>query len=192
MKQLDTQVRELLAMPQAQREATIAALDTKVERELYTMSGLEAALGGPAAADAALAAGARGILAPIRAMKATPPKFGYFGSARPVPRLEDPNLGEPMFGALMLVPLGAAGAIEASKDGHSGTRELPSEHNPTDDPNAVARMSIDSSSPDKVGFEQQGEYTDTKSGVTTKLTTKLKDLVVCPDVNGQVTGTIVV
>lgn len=190
VEQLDGEVRELLAMPQDQQLALIAALDTEVERELYVMSGLEAELGGSAATDEAFAVAGQGILDPILAMQATPPEVGSFGALRRAPRVDDPNLGEALFGGLIMTGLGVMSAVSASNDGSTGTRTYPEPNGQPVDPSKTMTLTISSPSPDKVGFDQQSEFTS--NGVTTKLTTTVDDLVVCPDVNGQFTGSITI
>lgn len=113
---------EIDALDPVGQQRRVADLDLAIERELWTLSGLEQKLGGPAAADAAYAkanaAGRAALLARLGPMRA-PVSFGKSAVAAPVDDLADAD-GASVFGGLMFASVAAgvaAGLVDGSSTG---------------------------------------------------------------------------
>ncbi len=166
---LQAEVDALLAMSPAEQEAKLAALDGQMERQLWKLSGLEADLGGAAAADAVFADHSQGIVAIARTSGNLPVvSSGLRRTATP----SNPNLGEGMFGGIIVVTLGSSLASSNDlKDGESGSRS-------TDDKTMTATLARDN-----VQLDVDVKYES--GGVTTKLKSLLK-INPCPDATGHI------
>ncbi|HEX4982084.1 MAG TPA: hypothetical protein VFV63_10320 [Ilumatobacteraceae bacterium] len=115
---LDAELANLIALSPEDQEARLAALDAELERELWTISGLEAALGGPEAADAAFAAHSEAIVGWAREIVAAP--IVMSGLRRPAAAPAAPNLGEGLFGGILVVMLGADSIVSSTNDVRDG------------------------------------------------------------------------
>ena len=93
------------ALPPAEQEQELRAVTASMDRQLMTMSGLEAELGGAAQADAAYVARERGGEASSRRTLVDQPDFGRFGAR--IAAEDAPSIGGMMFGNFMI---GGAGA----------------------------------------------------------------------------------
>jgi hypothetical protein len=157
------------ARPQDQQEAELARLDNVLERQLWTESGLEAALGGTAAADTAFAAHGQALTGKTRAIGDKPV---VMVPAVYVTGLSGPSIGEGLFGGMLLVSLGADGVVSASNDFKDGER-------------AAADLSKEvkvSGTREHVDLDM--DATQESDGVTTKLVVKV-GVSPCPDANGH-------
>ncbi|HEY7626773.1 MAG TPA: hypothetical protein VH761_06890 [Ilumatobacteraceae bacterium] len=170
---LDAQAAELLAMPSDQQEALVRDLALQFERDLAKVWGLEEALGGAEAADAALREAWTPTIEQARAIKVES-LAGIRRSAAPA----TPNLGEGLFGGLLIVFLGAEGVVTASNDAKEGAKP---ESRTESDMTLEATIS-------KATLDMDTTHTSSSTGVVTKLKVKVVVLP-CPDVNGQFQAT---
>ncbi|MEU8617602.1 hypothetical protein [Streptomyces sp. NPDC048623] len=157
------------ARPQEPQEIELARLDNVLERALWTESGLESALGGAAAADAAFAAHGRAITSKARAIGAKPITIV---PAVYVADSSNPSIGEGMFGGILLATLGSEGVVSATndlKDGVRGSQEL-------------SKGAMVSGSLEHVDLQM--DATHESDGVTTKLVVKV-GISPCPDASGK-------
>jgi hypothetical protein len=171
---LDAELANLIALSPEDQEARLAALDAELERELWTLSGLEAALGGPEAADAAFAAHSEAIVGWAQEIAGEP--IVMSGLRRPATAPQAPNLGEGLFGGIMLVllvPDGIVSSTNDAKDGESGSREM---GNGTTVSGSLEHAEMIADPPP---FES--------AGVTTKLRVKI-EVNPCPDPTGHFEG----
>ena len=169
---LDAELADLIELPAEDQEARLAALDAEFERELWTLSGLEAALGGPEAADAAFAAHSEAIVSGSREIVAEPILMTGL-RRRPATAPQAPNLGEGLFGGILLVMLGSDSIVSSTndaKDGESGTGKW-GEH--TTISGSLEHVEMIADLPP---FESHG--------VTTKLRVTIK-VSPCPDATGR-------
>ena len=140
----------------------------QLELDVAHESGLEEALGGRVATEAAL--GARAV-APLQAQAlAFDSSSVQLGLRRRTAAV--PDIGEGLFGAFMVIGLGAAAGV---------TEEIPAGPPKTQD--AGNGFAI-SASQNSVSITSDLSHTDTKTGVTTKIKTK-STVVPCPDANGS-------
>jgi hypothetical protein len=162
---VDTQ----LARSKEQQEIELARLDNVLERKLWTESGLEAELGGAAAADTAFAAHGKAITGQARATVEQPIVFRPAVFAAGV---ADPSIGEGLFGGTLIANIGAEGIVVGSndlKDGESGSTNWGKEVKVS---GSLGQMGL------------VADATHESDGVTTKLVVKA-DVSPCPDANGQ-------
>jgi hypothetical protein len=153
-----------------QQEAELARLDNAVERQLWTESGLEKALGGTAAADAAFAAHGKALTSKARAVGDKPIVI--------VPAVytavpSGPSIGEGLFGGTLIAILGADGVVSASNDlkvGEKGVRE-------SDNKEMTMSGSLEH-------VDLTAQMTHESDGVTTKLVVKV-GVSPCPDASGH-------
>lgn len=166
-KQADRLTARFTELDQQQREAEIARRDSTVERELWTLSGLEAAVGGPAKADAIFAELSRSVAAQVAALRAKPMTF------RPA-SFSAPNtaeaLGAGLFGGMLLAGTGAGGAVQATNDGTTGSGTM------------ASGITITSG---KDGVRVEFTGTNESQGVELKLKTR-SDVQPCPGADGKV------
>lgn len=154
------------ARPQEQQEQELARLDHVLERQLWNESGLESALGGSAAADAAFAAHGKALTAKARAISDKPMVI------RPVAYVAEPNIGAGLFGGVLIVSLGGEGVVTATndlKDGQHGSEQTSKE------------LKV-SGSLEHVDLDM--DATHESDGVTTKLVVKV-GVSPCPDAKGH-------
>lgn len=150
--------------------AEAAALDRAIELQMAEWSGLEEALGGPAAAEAAFASH-DGFYAALAAAADAPVTLGFRrGQAEP------PSIGMGLFGGFMVVGLGSKAIVTATNDGKTGT-VTPTKGFTITAKDESVEMAVDTSLEDE--------------GLTTTLKTNVK-IVPCPDVNGEFTVEAVV
>ncbi|WP_146605894.1 hypothetical protein [Micromonospora craterilacus] len=160
------------AKSQEQQEQELARLDNVLERELWKESGLESSLGGAAAADAAFAAHGKALTGKARAIGDKPI---VIVPAAYVADPTGPTIGAGLFGAVILVVLGAEGVVSASndfKDGEQVSGDLSKEVKVSGSLEH-ADMSMDA--------------THESDGVTTKLAVKI-GISPCPDASGRFEG----
>lgn len=165
--QADRLTSRFNGLDQQQREAEIARRDSAVERELWTLSGLEAAVGGPAKADAIFADLSRSVAAQVAASRARPMKFrpASYSAAN-----TGEALGAGIFGGMLLAGPGAIGGVQATNDDTNLTGTL------------TAGFTI-SSGKDGVRVEFTG--THESQGVELKLKTR-SEVQPCPGADGKV------
>ena len=145
--------------------AEAAALDRTVELDMAEWSGLEEALGGPAATAAAFASQDEFYGAFADAVS-VPPVLGFRRA-----QADGPNIGMGLFGGFMVVGVGSKGIVQAGNDGRTGTATLAEGITITATAES-AEMAVD--------------LTHESNGMTTKLKTNVK-ILPCPDVNGEFT-----
>ncbi len=174
---VDPEVQKLLALDPAEQEAQLAALTSGIERELMTSSGLEATLGGPAAADKAFAA-VTSVMVTRAATYRGSPTFGRYGAG--VPRADEVSLGGLMFAGWMVAGLGAQGIVESTNDAKPGA---PGTETKKDGPATVELTA----SAGTAGLDTS--FTATVDGVTGALHVKV-DIAPCPDATGTFTSKI--
>ena len=176
--ELDPQMQEFLALDVAGQEAALAELSAKLERELWTETGMEAELGGPAATDKAYNALATAFTEQALRYRGDP-AFGRFG-AHVAAADGATSLGGLIFAGYMVTALGAEGVVSATNDlkpGKPQTKHDADGANSTDVTGSLAEGSMEST------VEQ------TVDGVTGKLHTKVA-VVPCPDVTGTFTAKV--
>ncbi|MFE0654651.1 hypothetical protein ACFVZH_39735 [Streptomyces sp. NPDC059534] len=152
-----------------QQEVELARLDDILERKLWTDSGLESALGGPAAADAAFAAHGKALTNKARAIGEQPI---VITPAAYVANSSGPTIGQGLFGGILVATLGADGIVSASNDLKDG------EH-ASADPTREAKVSGSLEHMDLAI-----DATHESGGVTTKLAVKV-GVSPCPDASGR-------
>ena len=171
---LDAEIANLIALSPEDQQARLAALDAELERELWTLSGLEAALGGPEAADAAFAAHSEAIVGWAREIAGEP--IVMSGLRRPAAAPATPSLGEGLFGGILLVMLGSDSIVSSTndvKDGESGSAKW---GNDTTVSGSLEHVEMITDLPP---FESHG--------VTTKLRVTI-EVNPCPDATGHFEG----
>ncbi|MBG6135628.1 hypothetical protein [Longispora fulva] len=157
------------ARSKEQQELELARLDNVLERSLWAESGLESALGGAAAADAAFAAHGKALTSKARAIgdqKFVMKPVAYVVNA------PEPNIGEGLFGGILVVTLGSDAVVSASndaKDGEHGSADWG-----TDVKVSGSREHVDLAV----------DTTHESGGVTTKLVVKV-GVSPCPDPSGR-------
>jgi hypothetical protein len=205
---LSATVDELLRLDADAGRERLGGLAASFERELWTLSGLEAALGGAAAADAAFAEYAAelgGRAADLQAAAASVPEpavspaaeVGADTTVAPAPAMargasvltaDSPGIGEGMFGGYMISAVATKVVLERTNTLQDGERaEAP---DPSRDPNGSLRLE---GTLDEVGTEARYDDTTSSSAVTTKF--RVKTVVKpCPGPDGRftITATIAV
>ncbi|HEX4983000.1 MAG TPA: hypothetical protein VFV63_14935 [Ilumatobacteraceae bacterium] len=156
---------EVMAMGEDDREAALLAAGMELELDVAKASGLEAALGGREATRAALGAAWAPLVEQARAIDVESLSLG-FRRGSPAP-----SIGEGLFGALMVVSLGAAVGV---------TNEIPAGPPVSED---NGKGFVITGSQNSASLSYNGTHTDSKTGVTTKLETN-STVVPCPDANG--------
>lgn len=153
------------ALPPEQQSQELAVLDAQTERRIWALNGVDEALGGSAAADAAFA-GLYGAFADQRTALAEQPIVlaGF--------RADDPaeGFGAALFGGLILQGTLGKGAIAASNDGSAGSR--------TGD-----GISISATTSNDVAASFEGSTTF--KGATLQIKTAV-EVNPCPDASGNV------
>jgi hypothetical protein len=167
---------ELMAMSPAEQEAHLAELSTRFELEISRLSGLEAALGGPESAAAALRSAWQPQIAAIRGSIAQPIQLGFRAGT---PSAGTADAGEGLFGGSMAIAESSIGAVAGSNDLEPG----PPKTTKPDDPLQI------SASFDKVtiGFETP----PSTGAVTTKIKAR-SEVKPCPGPDGTFTATATV
>ena len=141
------------------------------------MSGLEAALGGAAAADAAFAEHSEAIVGRARAIGAEP--IVMSGFRHPATAPNGPNIGMGLFAGIMLVILGAEGIVTGTNDFKDGQTASGKVQNDT-----TLSASLDH-------VEMNVDTSHEGQGVTTNLRIKIT-VNPCPDATGHFEGTATV
>ncbi len=175
-------IARIIALPVDQQEAEARTLDAAYERQWLTLAGVDDALGGAANTDAAFAAVITGINGPIAAWKANPPPLSV-GPTHRVGSDEGPTYGALLFAGYLLGAVLVGVGVSATNNGEKKSGSVPDDGK---DPKGKAAVKIEGDRA-AVSVETEGEYTD--KGLKGKFKTKT-DLVVCPDVNGKVTGKV--
>ncbi|GIH03663.1 hypothetical protein Rhe02_17300 [Rhizocola hellebori] len=147
------------------QEIELARLDNVLERGLWTESGLESALGGAAAADAAFDAHGKALTSKARAIGDLPMVI------KPVLYVADPTIGEGMFGGAIVAFLGADRAVSASNEFTDGQGSM----------DLGKEMNISGS---RGHVDMVLDATHESHGVTTRLIVKI-GISPCPDANGR-------
>lgn len=168
---LQAQVDEFLALEAVDQEARLASVDGAFERELWTLSGLEAALGGPEAADAAFASHSAAIVSSARGIAEQPIVLVGLRTAEATP-----SLGMGLFGGMLLVTAGAEPIVSASNDLKDGQTDSTQVREGMKVSGSLDHVEMDVESPPFV-----------EDGVTTKLRVKVS-VDPCPDPTGKFTG----
>jgi hypothetical protein len=158
---------ELLAVSEAERNAALVDAGMQLELEVAKESGLEEALGGREATRAALEAAWAPLQAQAMAFDSSSLQLGLRR------RTGVPGIGEGLFGAFMVIGLGASAGV---------TDEIPAGPPKTQD--AGNGFAI-TASQNSVSITADLSNTDTTTGVTTKIKTK-STVVPCPDANGSI------
>jgi hypothetical protein len=175
--------RAFAALPPAEQTAQLQSVTESIDRQLMTMSGLEAELGGAAKADAAYAA----LSAKARQFAQSlvdQPDFGKFGAF--VPAEDAPTTGGLMFANYMAGALLQDAAVNQAKDVPAGTKAEPQSED-LNDPNSAGKGAIKATGDMKQSsLEVGGEIT--VDGITGKLKTVIT-VAPCPDAKGQFTST---
>ena len=175
MDALDAELVRFIELSPEDQEARLAALDAELERELWTLSGLEAALGGPEAADVAFAADSEAIVGRAREIGGAP--IVISGMRRPAAAPAAPSLGEGLFGGILVVILGSEGIVSATNDLKDGA-SIP--------PGKIAEGVTVEGSLGRV--EMTADTAPIESnGVTTKLRVTI-EVNPCPDATGHFEG----
>lgn len=164
------------ALSEAEQQTQAASLDAETERRLWTLSGLEEALGGPEAADAAFEAHGQALLAAVEEAAGTPIVLtqGGAGTSRAgrlaAAAYEGPTIGEGLFGGLMSVSLTSGAVVEATN---------------TQSPTGTEAFGSNGTISGDTGYvEMNLDFVHTDKGVTTRLVIKI-DVSPCPDTTGK-------
>ena len=176
------EVEGFAALPVDEQEARVKSLSAQLERELFAASGLEEALGGPAAADAAFEALATTMNGHFAELRESPPKLQLI-AYNLAQGADGPSSGGLVFGGYMAAAIGAAGAIEATSGGESGSGSHQSGSG-----DKTAKFEV-SGSREQISLRIAGDFSE--GGMTGKLKSDV-DMTVCPDANGEVTGKVVI
>ncbi len=177
--ELDPQMQEFLALDLAGQEAALAELSAKLERELWTETGMEAELGGPAATDKAYNALATAFTEQALRYRGDP-AFGRFG-AHVAAGSDDVSLGGLTFGGYVIAGL-AAKVVESSNEvapGKTQTSTISGEGTSGEISGSLQESSFDST------------IEKTVDGVTGKLRTKVT-IAPCPDATGTFTSKVLI
>lgn len=158
---------EVIAMPDAERDAALFDAGMQLELDVAHESGLEAALGGREQAQAALEAAWAPVLGQAQTIDGSSMSLGLRRRASTVP-----EIGEGMFGASLVITLTADAFV---------TQDFPAGPPISEDQgNGVVLSGSQNSS----SVSLNTSHTDSETGVTTKLETQ-STVVPCPDVNGS-------
>jgi hypothetical protein len=164
--QLAALVDSFGALTLEQQTQELAALDAQTERRIWTLNGVDDALGGSAAADAAFA-GLYGAFADQRkAIAQQPIVLAPLRAAGP-----EEGFGAALFGGLILQQTLGQGAIAASNDGSTGSGKT------------ADGMSVTATAGNDVAVSY--EVTATYQGATLHLKTAV-EVNPCPDASGNV------
>ena len=158
----------------AEREGEASTVDGALEREMWAASGLEAALGGQAAADSAFAETGAALTLAARGLDGAP--FTIVGASYAHEAAPAPSVGAGMFAGSLTVDILSGGLVQATNgvaDGEttSGT---------------FADGGTASGSAGHV--ELKDTFTHESNGVTTTLTVTM-GIDPCPDASGHFKGT---
>lgn len=176
-------VRAFAALPPAEQEAQLAAVTETIDRQLMTMTGLEAELGGAAQADAAYAA-LSAVARQFAQNLVDQPDFGRFGAR--IAAADAPSMGGMMFGNFMAGAILQDAAVSAAKDVAPGTNSAPqSEGLRNAPPGSAGALTLEGDMA-KSSLGVGGEIT--VDGITGKLKTVVT-VAPCPDAKGQFTST---
>lgn len=173
--------------------AEAATLDAVVERELWTWSGVERAVGGPEAADAAFLAAAQSLAAFTAGIKieladlastrsntvSTAETASNLHRRRLMLVADAPNLGMAWFGGLITVKMLPEGLVGGTNDVADGPARS----------GAISEGISGTISRDAVNGELS--YSDEQGGVTTSLRVKFK-VNPCPDAQGRFQATALI
>lgn len=173
----DAAVAEFEALDSDARLARAIEASRDFERQQYEAFGLTAALGGAAAADASIEETAQWMAAlgtQITGETATA-SLEPQGLRRAPSQATTADIGEGMFGGLMVTMLGGRAVISATNDGTTGERELASGF----------RVKVGTNSTE---LTSDVTFTD-KEGVTTTLKTR-NAVTPCPKADGTFEATI--
>lgn len=123
---VDPQVAErLLAdferLESVERERRVAALDARVERATWTLSGLEEAVGGPDAADGTFAALYERVRADLPALSRQVQQPAAFGRSAPPGATVTEAAGAALFGGLVITAASARGAASLADGENTGS-----------------------------------------------------------------------
>ena len=156
---------EVLAMPEAERNTALTDAGMQLELDVAKESGLQDALGGREATQAALEAAWAPVQAQAMAFDSSSVQLGLRR------RTAGPSIAEGLFGAYMVVALGASAGV---------TEEIPA--GPPKVQESGNGFAI-SASQNSVTLTSDLSHTDTATGVTTSVKTR-STVVPCPDANG--------
>lgn len=171
----------LLAMDPAEQQAELAAAGLEVQRQLSELSGLTDELGGPDAAEAALAEAWAPIIDDVLALEGQELQLGF---RSPAAAPSGPTIAEGTFGGYMVNALGVDSIIQSSR------RLPPGKVEPLSDPRNAADRSRTTTDPqitgtaslDRVDVGTTVSHTS-KDGVQTDLTTR-SVVTTCPGPDG--------
>ncbi|HSB87057.1 MAG TPA: hypothetical protein VLD86_12140, partial [Ilumatobacteraceae bacterium] len=160
---------EVLAMAEADRNPVLFDAGMELELAVAHESGLEEALGGADATRAALGAAWIPVLTQAQAIDTASLSLGGL-KRRAAPAV--PDIGEGMFGAMLIMSLGASAGI---------TTDIPAGPPVSED---NGNGFVISGSQNSTSLSYTGTHTDTTTGVTTTLETS-STVTPCPDANGS-------
>jgi hypothetical protein len=166
---LQARLDAFLARPAAERETILMRVDQELERAVWTVSGLEDALGGREKADAAFAAHSREVVGWARRLAGRRIAFVRAQATAA------PTIGAGLFGGLMVAAIGVDAVVSATsgfKDGEKDTAKI-GDDTTISGSLSHAELSMDSS--------------HTSDGVTTALQIKI-EVDPCPDAAGRFKG----
>lgn len=175
---VDPEVAALLMLTPAEQEAQLADLSATLERDLWTQTGLESELGGPADADVVFTAFSAAMVEQARELSADP-SFGRFGGG--VRAADDMSLGALMFGGWLVAGIGAEGIVKSTNDAKAGAKRE-TDHRADSTSTMDLAGSVNEASLDTT-------IEKTVDGVTGKLHVKVQ-IAPCPDANGEFTSKI--
>jgi hypothetical protein len=157
---------EHAALPEAEQRARAADLDRRVERQMWTLAGMDDALGGSAAADEVFAGLYAQYAAEVEAVRQQPIELVGLRSTSPH---VDEAFGAGLVGTLLLQGFGGKALIEQTNTGTRGFGTA----------NGLTMLATD----DRVtiGFDHKTSYGGADLTIHTT-----NDFQVCPDANGMV------
>jgi len=179
-EEIEEDVLAFLERSEGEQEAQLRTLSAEVERQMFVESGLEAALGGPDATDAAFAEVTGTMNGEVAKLREDPPEPAGFEPATFARSDDAPSIGGTLFGGFVIAILGTDAAIGATKNGESGsdTRKT--------DGAGTGELTF-SGSRGEVAVETTAETSG--KGLTEKLKTTV-ELQTCPDAHGEFTGKV--
>jgi hypothetical protein len=172
---IDADIQNLLALSSTERERQARTLTAQTERELLTISGVEAELGGAAASDAAYANVAAQFVADATNTSASIVKLSPAKAQWQVAKAADESAGSALFGGYMEVALLTKVLLE-----QTGKELKPGETLPFKTEHAEAKATLE-----KLIYDSSYDHLDT-SGLRGQLKTHL-DVVACPNADGVFT-----
>jgi hypothetical protein len=178
---IDADIQNLLALTAADRERQARTSSAQVERELLTISGVEAELGGAAATDAAYSGVAAQFVADATSTSASIVKLGLSQARRiQVSKVAvEESAGSALFAGYMEV------AVFTNKLAADGLFDLSGELKPGQSKAFEAGEIKGEISLERLAVNST--HTHTANGLDAALNTHF-DLVACPDANGVFTG----